>query len=201
VSWLLLVPLGIVTFLLATIAFDLLHYLLHRFSGSRLPLLRWLGNLHQTHHDFLDRNLDIHHDKVAGNLRRHVIPEFVTQVLVTAALLPFLPAAVVYVAWTIEVLVFLLILRLKGFDINHRQVDELQAFRPLYFCVPEYHYLHHVFPDAHFSSWVKTLDHLLGSGLSLRGRSITLLGEGELDDGDCERDVLHARLQGDGAAA
>jgi len=176
VTWVLHLLLGVACFLLATIAFDLLHYLLHRCHASDRPLVRRLGSLHQTHHEFLDRRLVSHPELEAGNLRRHVIPEFVTQVLVTALFLPVLPAPAVYVAWGIELMVFLLILRERGYDINHRQVDWLAAYKPVYFCMPEYHYLHHVYPDAHFSSWIKTLDHLLRTGVSLRGRLVLIAG-------------------------
>lgn len=178
-AWAVTIILGVVIFLLATVIFDLLHYTLHRLQYSQYSLLQTLGGLHQTHHDFLDRNLDIHDDHVASNIRHHVIPEFLTQFLVTSSFLLVLPAAAVYTAWAIELLVFLLILRVQGFDVNHRQVDHLYAYRPHYFCLPEYHFLHHVYPDAYFSSWVKTLDHLLKTGASLKGRRVLVALEDE----------------------
>lgn len=166
---------GFALLLLSTLVFDVLHLLLHRFALSTHPVLAALGNLHQVHHRFLDQRLRIHEEYVAANVWCHVIPEFLVQVLVTLAIGHFFPQAAVWVALALETLVFVLIMKpTPGFDINHHPVDKLQAYRPLYFCVPEYHLLHHVYPEAHFSSWIKTVDHLCGTGLSLKGRTVAL---------------------------
>jgi hypothetical protein len=172
-----------VLFLTSTIAFDILHWLLHKAHGSRFAALRWAGGLHRTHHDFLDRDLRVHHDRVEANIRRHVIPEFLTQAAFAAGLLgfvlvvPVLPWTVVAGVFAIQVSVFVLILRARGIDINHRGHEKLDAFRDTFFCMPEYHALHHRHPDAHFSSWIKVLDYALGSGLELRGRRVAFVGE------------------------
>lgn len=171
------VLLGIVLLLIATIAFDALHYLLHRFTQSRFSLLRRLGALHAIHHEFLDRDLQIHEGKIRANIYCHVVPEFLVQVLMTLLLALIFPWLSVLVALTIEVFVFAFIMQGKpGFDVNHKEVDQLLAYKPMYFCLPEYHLLHHVYPDAHFSSWIKTWDHLLATGCSLCDRNILLLG-------------------------
>ena len=39
-------------------------------------------------------------------------------------------------------------------DVNHRAIASLRAYRPMAFCLPPYHALHHASPDAHFSSWI-----------------------------------------------
>ena len=166
---------GFALLLLSTLMFDVLHLLLHRFAASSQPLLAALGNLHQVHHRFLDRHLRLHREYIAANVWCHVIPEFGVQVLVTLALGYFFPRDAVIVALALETLVFVLIMKpTPGFDINHHPVERLKAYRPLYFCVPEYHLLHHAYPDAHFSSWIKTVDHLCGTGLSLKGRTVAL---------------------------
>ena len=69
-------------------------------------------------------------------------------------------------------LVFVLILRARGMDVNHRPIAVLRAHRPSVFCLPRYHALHHAFPTAHFSSWVKLLDCVLGTGTALEGRRV-----------------------------
>ncbi|MEE8580964.1 MAG: hypothetical protein V3T33_05170 [Myxococcota bacterium] len=48
--------------------------------------------------------------------------------------------------------IFLYILRCRGLDLNPRPIRVLRAYRPSYFCLPEYHALHHVYPNAHLSS-------------------------------------------------
>jgi len=172
------IPLGILLLLLATIVFDVLHILLHRLARSNSPFLQKLGALHTTHHCFLDTDLRIHEELMMSNVYSHVIPEFIVQVAVTLALIPVFPLQAVWVALAIEVAVFVFIMWDKpGFDVNHKAIDQLKAYRPMYFCVPEYHLLHHVYPSAHFSSWIKTLDHLLCTGMALQGRRVFLTGE------------------------
>ncbi len=172
----LLVLAVVALFLASTVVFDAVHFLLHVLARSRLAPLRWVGSLHEAHHLFLDRNLDLRPEYLRKNIYLHVIPEFLTQMTVSVVLLRLLPGKIVFPVMGIQLLVFLLILRLKGIDINHRPIAVLRAYRPMYFCVPEYHALHHVYPDSYFSSWIKTLDHLLGTGTELRGRRISLTG-------------------------
>jgi len=166
----------LVVFLASTVVFDIVHYLLHLFARSSNPLLRWAGGLHETHHRFLDRNLEIRREYQTANLYRHVIPEYSTQVAFCLCLLWLLPAVVVVSAMALQTLVFLLILREKGMDINHRTIERLPAYRPMFFCLPPYHALHHVHPDAHFSSWIKAFDYALGTGAWLEGRRVAITG-------------------------
>jgi hypothetical protein len=169
------IPLGILLLLLATLGFDVLHVCLHRLAQSSNSLLKKIGALHATHHQFLDTNLRIHENLVASNVFRHVIPEFIVQLLVTLAMIPIFPMMAVAVALAIELAVFVFIMWGKpGFDVNHKHIKQLKAYKPLYFCVPEYHLLHHAYPVAYFSSWIKTLDHLLCTGTALQGRRVLL---------------------------
>jgi hypothetical protein len=173
--------LGVLLLLLGTLAFDVLHVLLHRWLTSRWSLLRRLAGLHEVHHQFLDRDLHIHEDLIRANVFCHVIPEYLVQVGVTVGLglLLQLPLPAIVVALALETLVFGLIMKpTPGFDVNHRPVDRLRAYRPQYFCLPEYHLLHHVYPDAYFGSWLKTLDHLLATGTAIEGRKVALTGGG-----------------------
>lgn len=183
--------LGFLVFLASTVVFDIVHWLLHQLSTSRFAPLRGIGELHAAHHAFLTRDLQIDDSQLDRNIRLHVIPEFMTQLAVSAVLLLYLPLAVVGVAIFVQVLVFVLILRARGKDLNHVQVDRLTAYRPLYFCTPPYHRLHHVHPGAYFSSWIKTFDHLVGTGVDLRDRSFAMIGDGG-DFGDELRAQLAA---------
>jgi hypothetical protein len=163
-------------FLASTVAFDAVHWTLHFLASSRHRPLRAIGGLHQVHHRFLDRELVIHEDLIRSNLTHHVVPEFLTQAATSLATLLFLPAPVVLGALGLQTLVFLLILRARGMDLNHRGVEVLRAHKPFVFCLPEYHALHHVHPEAHFSSWIKLLDALLRTGTCLSGRRVALTG-------------------------
>ena len=166
----------ILLFLGATVVFDTIHYILHQFAVSRWTVLRAIGDLHETHHRFLDRNLELHEEYRKANLRRHVIPEFFTHISVSLCFLLILPPRVVYPTMVLQTLVFLLILRCKGEDINHREVPIVRAYRPTYVCMPQYHFLHHAYPDAHYSSWIKLFDHVVGAGMSLTGKRVLITG-------------------------
>lgn len=167
---------GLLIFLGSTVAFDVIHYLLHAAAKSSSPLLRRVGALHAVHHAFLDRSLVIHRELLGANITHHVIPEFLTQASFSLLLLSFLPSRPVFVALSVQSVVFLSILSTRGMDINHRSIARLRAYRPTYFCVPRYHALHHVHPDAYFSSWIKLFDHLAGTGVSLAGRRVAITG-------------------------
>jgi hypothetical protein len=170
-------PIEVLALLLAsTVVFDVVHYALHRFMESPVPLLRAIGGLHATHHAFLDRELRVHEQYLRANIRRHVIPEYATHITVSLVLLRFFPATVMLPVMAIQTTVFLLILRCRGKDINHRGWEVLPAYQPSWFCLPAYHALHHVHPDAYMSSWIKLFDHVAGTGLSLTGRRVVLTG-------------------------
>ncbi len=170
-------PVAVVAVLLvSTVVFDGVHWTLHRFADSRWSGLRRLGGLHATHHAFLDRELRVHPELIGANIRRHVIPEYLTQAGVSAVLLWLLPVSVVAGAFALQTGVFLWILSDRGLDINHRGQEKLAAHRPSVFCLPEYHALHHVHPSSHYSSWIKLLDWLLGTGTQLAGRPAAWVG-------------------------
>jgi len=182
--------LGFVLFLVSTVVFDIVHWTLHQLSVSRFGALRRIAGLHAAHHAFLTRELRHDEEYLEANLRLHVIPEFLTQLAVSGAMLLVFPPSVVAVAIFLQVFVFGLIMKARGKDINHVEVERLTAYRPLYFCTPPYHRLHHVYPGAYFSSWIKTFDHLAGTGADLRERSIAMIGTG----GDFGEE-LRARLE------
>ena len=57
-----------VLFLVATTIFDVIHFTLHRLMNARWRWLRALASLHQAHHDFCDRGLIYHDNRVVLNL-------------------------------------------------------------------------------------------------------------------------------------
>lgn len=192
VSWLGVALGSLAVFLASTVAFDAVHALLHAGLRSRSRVLRAAGGMHAVHHRFLDRSLRVHEAWRRANLLCHVIPEYLTQLAFSGALLLMLPARVVLPAVALETVVFLAILRARGSDINHRPRARVPGYRPLLFCLPEYHALHHVQPDAYLSSWIRTLDHLLGTGAVLSGRRVLLAGGGTAAGQALRRALLRA---------
>ncbi len=163
-------------FLLSTFVFDVVHWLLHVFARSRLRALRAIGSLHETHHRFLPRDLRVRDELIPANLRHHVIPEYLTHLAVSAAWLWLAPLPVVLGAVAIQTATVAYILSQRGQDVNHRSREQVRAYAPSYLCAPSYHALHHAHPDAHYAAYLKTFDHLMGTGTSLAGRSVALVG-------------------------
>ena len=56
--------------LAATVVFDAVHALLHRWMRSPSPVLRALGDLHGVHHRFLGADLEVHPEYERANLVR-----------------------------------------------------------------------------------------------------------------------------------
>ncbi len=160
----------------ATFVFDVIHATLHVFAGSRFRLLRWLGRLHQAHHDFFDAELHFHDDQIRANLVKHVVPEFLTQMSVSAAgLLVFDVVPVVLVMGFLTV-IFVSVLWLRGKDGNHIPFGTLPAPRGGVWVDSVYHALHHVYPPTYISSYFRVFDLLFGTGCRIRGRRVALTG-------------------------
>jgi hypothetical protein len=156
--------------------FDLVHWFLHGMLRSRWRALRWLATPHAMHHRWLDRQLRIRWDQQRANLWGHIVLEYATQLVFSAALLLVLPAGVVAAAVLYQTLVFGYILSQRGLDVNHRPIEVLDAYRPSPLALPAYHALHHVYPDAHYSAYSKLVDYAVGSGVQLRGRRFAVWG-------------------------
>ncbi|HVS34456.1 MAG TPA: hypothetical protein VMS17_02675 [Gemmataceae bacterium] len=167
---------AVLLFAVATFVFDVIHAVLHVFAGSRFRLLRWLASLHQSHHDFFDTDLRFHDDQIRSNLIKHVVPEYLTQMSVSAAgLLVFDVAPVVLVMGLLTVL-FIGMLWLRGKDANHVAFETLPAPRGGLWVDNAYHALHHVYPPTYISSYFRVFDLLFGTGCRLRGRRVALTG-------------------------
>lgn len=163
-------------FLASTVFFDFVHWVLHAMLRSRSATLRALAWPHAVHHRWLDEELRSQPAYQRANLFCHVVPEYGTHLAFSAALLLALPPAAVAGCVALQTAVFLYILSQRGLDVNHRPIAILDAYRPSLVCMPAYHALHHVFPDAHFSSYLKLLDYAVGGGAELRGRRFALAG-------------------------
>ncbi|MFO0960549.1 MAG: sterol desaturase family protein [Isosphaeraceae bacterium] len=175
-SWLRILLDAAVLFVLATFLFDVIHLLLHRWKASRWGLLRRLASLHDAHHVFCDRQLVYHDDRVAPNIILHVIPEYATQMAVATfgfLVAGFWSVVIVMAAFTA---IFVAVLFLKGKDRNHRSLGILRPAHATALVTPEYHALHHVYPDCYLSSYTTALDRLLGTACQVRGRRVALTG-------------------------
>lgn len=177
---LILIAKCLILFVFGTTLFDVIHWILHKFEYSRFALLRFLGSLHAIHHDFLDRNMKLQRKYRWGNILHHVIPETVTGI-VGVALLGFvfgwLPAAIVI---GIRLVMFVGYIWQLGEDITHREKNRIAAHRSLIWVGPEYHALHHVYVNQHYSSFVAVFDLTFGTNCQIRDRRFLIAGVSEL---------------------
>jgi hypothetical protein len=167
---------GPMLWLAGAVFFDFVHFVLHAMLRSRVALLRALAWPHGVHHGWIDGRLEVQWQLQRRNVFCHIVPEYLTQLVFTAAVAWLLPLAFAVVLGLLQTGVFLYVLSQAGLDPNHRPVKRLDAYRPGPWTPPAYHALHHVHPDAYFSAYTKLVDVLVGSGAQLRGRRFLLLG-------------------------
>ena len=177
--WLLFGIEGIALFLAASTLFDVVHFVLHRFLKSRSPLLRRLGAMHQTHHDFFPASLRFDERYTRANLIWHVIPEFSNQLFFTLPGYFLLGPWPVAVAVTIETVIFVGVLFRRGMDEHHLTPEARSARRNFdggLFVSADYHSLHHIHPDRYYSSYVTVFDRLMGTACQIAGRRVAITG-------------------------
>jgi hypothetical protein len=167
---------GVVVFVVSTLLFDALHWLLHRWGRSKSRLLRTFSRWHWVHHRFLDRKMRVHPELVWPNLVYHVLPEYLTGLAGTALFLlvfPWPPVAVVALART-----WMLVqtIREEGMDFNHMSMERIGGQQGLWWVNPSYHAMHHVHPNNFFSSFTNVFDLLFGTGTQISGRRFLITG-------------------------
>lgn len=167
---------GVALWVAGAVFFDVVHWVLHWMLRSRSAILRGLAWPHSVHHQWLDGSLKDHPELQRRNIWCHLVPEYLTQLAFCAIAWLVLPGGMVGVCAVLQTVTFLGLLSYKGLDINHRPIEILDAYRPSWLPYPEYHALHHVYPDAYFSAYPKLVDWVIGGGAMLRGRRFLLQG-------------------------
>ena len=181
---------GALVFVVSTLIFDALHWLLHRWGRSKNRLLRRFSRWHWVHHRFLDRKMRVNPSLVWPNLIYHVLPEYLTGMagtLVFLLVFPWPPIAVVALART-----WMLIqtIREEGMDFNHMSMDRISGQQGLWWVSQSYHAMHHVHPNNFFSSFTNGFDVLFGTGAQISGRRFLITGAGGAFGG-----AMKARLE------
>lgn len=167
---------ALAVFLLGTIIFDLFHYLLHRSMRSKNNFLRLLGRFHAIHHHFFPATLKINSEWEKRNLKYHVTFEYLTQVFVTLLCLSVVNHAAILIALILETIIFAYVCYVRGQDPHHRSYDVLPVDRGGIFVSAPYHALHHVYPNQFYSSYIKLVDWVFGTGCQLQGKRIVMTG-------------------------
>lgn len=167
---------GFAAYLIGTVIFDLIHFALHAFAKSKIKCLKMLANMHMIHHRFFRPTLKINKSLITKNFFNHVLIEYSVHICsILLCLLFFHPLAVLG-ALIAETVIFLSVCYQRGLDVHHRPLTQLASARGGIFVSTEYHALHHIYPHSYYSSIIKVLDYLLGTGTQLKGKRISMTG-------------------------
>jgi len=163
-------------FVASTVLFDALHWTLHRWEGSSIPLLRRLSSWHWVHHKFLGVDMQINPAYARANIWFHILPEYLTSMAGTVIFLlvfPWPPIAAVAVLRTV---MLVMTLREEGLDYNHMSIDRVGGQQNLLWVGDNYHAMHHVYPHNFFSSFANVFDLLAGTTCQIKGRRFLVTG-------------------------
>lgn len=163
-------------FVASTTVFDAVHYMLHRWRHSRFSLFRVFASWHQVHHDFLDKQMQVHPELKWRNIWAHLVPEFATSILGTIPfLLIFDPWAVAAIC-ALHIVLFVFRVKEEGVDAYHMSMERLRGARGALVVTPAYHAMHHINPMAFYSSFLNIFDMIFGTALNVRGHRVLITG-------------------------
>jgi len=120
--------------------------------------------------------MQLQREYTRGNIIHHLLPEYLTSV-VGVVLLSFifgwLPGAIVV---SIRTVMFVIYCAQKGEDFTHAPTKRINANRSLIFVGPNYHALHHVYVNQHYSSFVNIFDLVCGTNCQIKDRRFLVTG-------------------------
>ncbi|PYH79065.1 hypothetical protein BO82DRAFT_341400 [Aspergillus uvarum CBS 121591] len=193
-------------YLTGTVFFDGMHYLLHRWARSEWKLLRQLSRYHQYHHLYYGRMLQFNPKYSRLNARIALPLELFCQLLGSVLGWALARAVALSPSGHSDRGALLLVLLVQtgraltvilndGKDSNHISYDTVPKDRSWTFVGPEYHALHHHYPDKYMGSATKLFDWVAGTAYSLRGKIVVIIG----DSGDfgqaMEKHLLEERVK------
>ncbi|RAH50641.1 uncharacterized protein BO95DRAFT_510697 [Aspergillus brunneoviolaceus CBS 621.78] len=193
-------------YLTGTIFFDGMHYLLHRWARSEWKILRQLSRYHQYHHLYYGRLLQFNPKYTSLNARIALPLELFCQLL--GSVIGWLLARAVWLSPSShsDRRTLLLVLLIQtgralavifndGKDSNHISYNTIPKDWSWAFVGPEYHALHHHYPDKYMGSAIKVFDWVAGTAYSLRGKTAVMVdGSGEFGQA-MEKHLLGERVK------
>lgn len=163
-------------FVVSTALFDALHWILHRWERSSIPLLRTFSSWHWVHHKFLGLDMQINPAYARANVWFHILPEYLTSMagtLVFLLVFPWPPIVAVALARTV---MLGMTLWEEGLDYNHMSMDRVGGQQGLLWVDNNYHAMHHVYPHSFFSSFANVFDLIAGTACQIAGRRFLVTG-------------------------
>lgn len=163
-------------FIVSTALFDALHWTLHKWEGSKIPLLRTFSSWHWVHHKFLGLDMQINPAYARANIWFHILPEYLTSMAGTLVFLLVFPWPVIVAVAALRTVMLGLTLREEGLDYNHMSMDRVGGQQSLLWVDNNYHAMHHVYPHNFFSSFANVFDLVFGTACQIQGRRFLVTG-------------------------
>lgn len=178
---------SIYLFCAGSLFFDLVHYQLHRCTRSSHPLLRRLARAHHYHHLYYNYKMEFDDKYLQQNLFQALPLELGMQILgsclgyiLARSILPdaekWITQSHLWYLTAVQVLKTGYVMSESGRDSNHITYKTAPKDPNWMFVGPEFHALHHVYPDRYFGSFVKWFDWVFGTACSFRGKHVVLTG-------------------------
>ena len=165
-----------IVFLVSTLLFDGLHYLLHRWQNSPNKWLRMFSRWHWVHHKFLTPEMKIDPAYRMQNIWLHVLPEYGTSMAGTLLFFFFMPWEPVAFIVVIRTIMVIVVVWEEGMDFNHMQMDRVSGKFGLWWVGKSYHAMHHIFPNSFYSSFLNIFDVIFAKGCQIEGRRFLITG-------------------------
>jgi hypothetical protein len=163
-------------FVVSTALFDALHWTLHKWERSSIPLLRRFSSWHWVHHKFLGLDMQINPAYARANIWFHIVPEYLTSIVGTLIFLFVFPWPVIATVAVVRTVMLVMTLREEGLDYNHMSMDRVGGQQNLFWVGNNYHAMHHVYPHNFFSSFANVFDLIAGTTCQIEGRGFLITG-------------------------
>jgi hypothetical protein len=163
-------------FVVSTALFDALHWILHQWERSSVPLLRKFSSWHWVHHKFLGLDMQINPAYARANIWFHILPEYLTSMAGTLLFLLVFSWPPIAAVAVIRTVMLVMTLREEGLDYNHMSMDRVGGQQGLLWVDNNYHAMHHVYPHNFFSSFANVFDLIAGTTCQIEGRRFLVTG-------------------------
>lgn len=165
-----------IAFIASTALFDVLHWALHRWERSSIPLLRRFSSWHWVHHKFLGRDMQINPAYARDNVWFHILPEFLTSMAGTLVFLLVFPWPPVLAVAVMRLVMLAMTLREEGLDYNHMSMQRIGGQQGHLWVDNNYHAMHHLYPHNFFSSFANVFDLIAGTTCQIESRRFLVTG-------------------------
>ncbi|CAG8909833.1 unnamed protein product [Penicillium egyptiacum] len=170
---------------IGSVFFDVIHHMLHRCNKSSHPLFQRLARAHHFHHLYFTRHMNFDERYLRQNQLQALPLELAAQIVGSA--LGYIFASFVTpngLVWCIrnhlwftigfQILRTSFVILTSGRDSNHLIYKTAPKDRNWILVGPEFHALHHVYPDRYISSFIKVFDWIWGTAYSFRRKRFTV---------------------------